>query len=181
MGCWGHCDEHGFVVVGKDGTLLATSAQAEDDETAFKEGKLIYRRHRQRERSPKAVEIAKQRRMSQTGDLRSCAESLQNWTSEPRAAPSSSSTSAMCSRTSTSAIWSMWTEARIPGGRWPRLTGGPGSSPGADNPQWPRRRLSAMPGPFVGSPRAQGRSCRLVDQALVRGRARYRCPRSEAA
>jgi hypothetical protein len=66
----GFLRSRGFVVVGKDGTLLATRPQEEDDEVAFPEGAQIYRRHLARERSAKAVKIAKEQRMREAGDLR---------------------------------------------------------------------------------------------------------------
>jgi len=66
----GFLKRRGFVVVGKDGILLASKPQEEEDEVAFPEGAQVYRRHLARERSAKAVKIAKEQRMREEGDLR---------------------------------------------------------------------------------------------------------------
>ncbi|MDZ4697894.1 MAG: hypothetical protein SGI86_22365 [Deltaproteobacteria bacterium] len=63
-------DKRGFVVVGKDGSLLALKPAEEDPEVAFDEGAVVFRLHRSRERSGAAPKLAKERRLAETGDLR---------------------------------------------------------------------------------------------------------------
>jgi predicted HNH restriction endonuclease len=61
--------KHGFVIVGKNGKLLAAKPQEEEDERAFMEGKQVFRRHLSRERNRKAVLLAKEQRLREKGDL----------------------------------------------------------------------------------------------------------------
>jgi hypothetical protein len=59
----------GFVVVAKNGSLLAVTPSEESDSDAFPEGKETYTKHRTRERDPRVVRLAKEKRLRETGDL----------------------------------------------------------------------------------------------------------------
>jgi hypothetical protein len=62
--------KRGFVVVGKHGVLLALKPAEEDAEVAFSEGAVVFRRHRARERSGRAPQLAKVQRLATAGELR---------------------------------------------------------------------------------------------------------------